>query len=464
MLICAVCGNMETANQIMELDVDDALAINSMNRSAIVRISQSQTVAVSRAKTQPDNRTAADLLEIFAKIGNSIADHLGISDLFRPLFAQYLEILETRKDLVRQQADADNIFLEISDHKLSHKELRRRLQISGFPGHLTNRLKKSEILSMLEISDHHLPPQPSFLVILALLEISGFKFPADFERVPVFSRVPLEEISDYFVEATHGHYRSIIRLEKFPTRGQLDDVLFHLHSVGIRNFRSIAAMIEKLQGRQQAHQFCQFLQDNKMEIKKNHRTKFRDLVLTLTGSSVLRYSASSVHRKFFTLRDAPGNMFWSLEKVAAICVAAEALTTKKFPIIPNLEISVHEYLKTSEADRHKLLKYCELEIFAHANISVFSDLISVLSYQSSETRSAVPSDETGPTCEAEVPRVFWHPKKTQPGNFPEPWSRLLRYLEMETGVSGRQIHNGALRLEAATKGSKGRVREEEDSE
>ena len=60
-LICSVCGNVSAANAVMELDVDDGLAI-TMNRASIVRVGSQEASASSRKRFAADTRSSADLL------------------------------------------------------------------------------------------------------------------------------------------------------------------------------------------------------------------------------------------------------------------------------------------------------------------------------------------------------------------------------------------------------------------
>ncbi len=487
MLICEGCGLTEERNQLLELDLDDALAIKSMNRSAIVRISQSQTLAVSKAKTFPDTRTADELLETFQKISNIFAENL-----LPPLLAKYWCQLAASKGSVL--ADQDNILLfprSKLNAALSHRSLAAELQAAGLSKHLHKRLSKRDILSILPCDSgtivnnsdtRNFVRAPNYDMLLGLTESTGsFLFPRDYEKIKFNSLVvQTEERTDWFSEITHGHYRSILRMEKFPIRSVLDNAKYDLFASKVLPGASVANetdaailteaqgqkiswLIKKLGGSNQAYKMYENLKLKKIQVRKFHRAKFRDLVTTLTGSSVLKHGAGSfetLHKKFFMYRDAPviGNFMWSLEKIAAAVVAGEVMMTGRIVEIKNMEISLNEYLKAGEDGRNGLLEFCQDEIFAHANVSIFGELINVLRRDDVVMRAeghpvVIDADRsvTGPVV---VPRVFWHPKKPRPKSLPEVFCRFLRFLHMQTGVSERQIHNGALRVvQAVTRSS-----------
>jgi hypothetical protein len=410
-LICQVCGNISAANAIMELDIDESLAM-TQNRASIVRISSQVQGAAplgeTRRKYARDTRTSEDLLTALGLIDKFRAESLSAalqdpSILARhaSFLTQYLALLQTRQSEMSIICDADNIFLPPAVQPQSLEALGYRLQAIGKSKNLVHSRSRHFIAKLLSSpSDPPAEPQPGHTTSLALLWASTGDFTARqflnfcISQIPFFSvsaaGLPQElERSDYPTEAPIGSHKSRLRPEKLPSSLELGRALESLKLAGIPvPRRQPIVLLERFlanlkigpEGFRAAKKILEILNDSSRDKKifsqstsapPGRKRIFREVFIHRHQFDELKIAQRISRLEESFLGD------WPLDLTlgAITLVVAQLFPPPPLPIFTSPFLFLGGWRKKRRDEKEEFLKTCRDNIFKHSNESFFRELI-----------------------------------------------------------------------------------------
>ena len=484
-LICAVCGNISVANAVMELDIDESLAM-TITRGSIVRVSSQVEGAAAlgdtRRKYAVDTRAADDFLKALCLINDHQAQVLSealqdpsIATRFKEYQTKYLELLHSRVSEMGLICDADNIFLPAGLKPPSLEVVGDMLEARGLPRSMVL-FKPREYISRL-VSDQTnfqepLPPQPGFKTALALMWAATRDFTARqficfvIANVPYYSAVISAQLpqslerSDYATDATLGLCKSRLRPERLPSPKELDAIRESLILAGLPvPRRDPAALLDRFLSRlhcgaecmRLAHKVLTTLGDTTLD-----RSVF-SLIPPLTGRKRIfrelfihrtEFTGDKVAREISRLEESYVGV-WPLEStMAAVALLSWQFFETTIPEPLDTLLWLGTWKKQTPAEKAKLLGIADRDIFNNANPSFFRDLILEISQPTEDAFVTRLAEVKYKTTLHALP--VWDEQSARPA-FPTEYGRALDILASDIRNVGsskpaRDLHNATLTL------------------